>query len=538
MPTSAPPPTPAPPADRPGWRQALTALGDRRVAVMFFLGVSAGLPLLLIFSSLSLWLREAGVERSAVTFFSWAALGYSFKFVWAPLIDRLPLPGLTRVLGRRRAWILVSQLAVMAAIAAMALVDPAAGGTALARMGLAAAALGFAAATQDIVIDAFRIECATPRLQATLSSAYIAGYRVGMVLSGAGALYLAAWFLSSMENYVYEAWRWTYLLMAGAMSIGLVTTLLAREPAAGAGHRPSDAQTPQHARLLLVFALTVAVFVSAFFYGGTLLGAAPGRGPLLGFLLEALRFALATGAALLSGWVLVRLGLVDRRTARRTWLAPVLEFFQRHGARTALTVLALIGLYRVSDIVLGVIANVFYQDLGFSKTEIAEAVKSFGVVVGIAGGFLGGVLATRFGVMPILMLGALLSALTNLIFIGLALAGHDLPLLYLTVAADNLAAGLASAAFVAFLSSLTSVSFTAVQYAIFSSLMTLMPKVLGGYSGSMVSAMGYPAFFLFTTLIGIPVLALVWLAGRQLAAGDQPGRERAGQGGDLPVGGS
>jgi len=175
-----------------------------------------------------------------------------------------------------------------------------------------------------------------------------------------------------------------------------------------------------------------------------------------------------------------------------------------------------VGLYRISDIVLGVISNVFYQDMGFSKPEIAYAVKTFGVVVSIAGGFLGGILATRLGVMRSLMWGAILAAATNLGFVALAHAGHDLPLMYGVVAADNLAAGFSSAAFVAFLSSLTNVSFTAVQYAIFSSLMTLLPKTLGGYSGGMVDAMGYPGFFLFTTAIGLPVMVLVALARRHL----------------------
>jgi PAT family beta-lactamase induction signal transducer AmpG len=203
--------------------------------------------------------------------------------------------------------------------------------------------------------------------------------------------------------------------------------------------------------------------------------------------------------------------------ARETWIEPALDFFRRYGLKTALLLLALIGLYRISDIVLGVISNVFYQDIGFSKPQIATAVKTFGVLVSIAGGLLGGLMATRYGVMRILMLGAILSAATNLIFVILALAGPNLSLLYFAVAADNLAAGLASAAFVAFLSSLTSVSFTAVQYAIFSSLMTLLPKVLGGYSGSIVDGIGYPGFFIFTTLIGVPVILLVWLAGRSLA---------------------
>ncbi|MBP6243023.1 MAG: MFS transporter, partial [Chromatiaceae bacterium] len=247
-----------------------------------------------------------------------------------------------------------------------------------------------------------------------------------------------------------------------------------------------------------------------------------GQGPLAGFLLESLHFLLAILTAGLTGWLLVRLGVVDRTMARETWIAPVLDFFDRYGTRTALLLLALIGLYRISDIVLGVISNVFYQDMGFTKTQIATAVKTFGVVVSIAGGLLGGLMANRYGVMRILMLGAILSAATNLIYVWLAWVGNDAAVLYLAVAADNLAAGLASAAFVAFLSSLTSVAFTAVQYAIFSSLMTLLPKVLGGYSGTMVEAIGYPGFFVFTTLIGVPVLLLVWLAGRHLQARPAP----------------
>ncbi|MEA1050864.1 MFS transporter [Lamprobacter modestohalophilus] len=510
---------------RQGWRKVLSALRDRRVLTMLFLGFAAGIPLLLIFSSLSLWLREAGVERSAVTFFSWAALGYSFKFIWAPLVDRLPLPWLTRRLGRRRGWLLLSQIAIITAIALMASVDPAQGDHSLVLMALAAVMLGFSAATQDICIDAYRIEIAPPAMQGMLSAAYIAGYRIGMVTSGAGALFLAAMFMSSMEQYSYEAWRLTYLIMAATMLIGVATTLLVREPEVerldAYHYGPMD-----YARLVLVFLLAVVAFAGTFFFTSSTVAAlkqATGGGPFGAFLLETLHFALALGIAGLVGWALVRVGAVNREMARQTWVAPVLDFFRRYGLQTALLLLALIGLYRISDIVLGVIANVFYQDLGFTKPEIAQAVKTFGVVVSIAGGFIGGLMATRFGVMRILMLGAVLSALTNLIFVALAYVGHSLPLLYLTVAADNLAAGLASAAFVAFLSSLTSVSFTAVQYAIFSSLMTLLPKVIGGYSGSIVDGIGYPGFFIFTTLIGVPVLVLVWLAGRRLALREQPG---------------
>jgi PAT family beta-lactamase induction signal transducer AmpG len=182
----------------------------------------------------------------------------------------------------------------------------------------------------------------------------------------------------------------------------------------------------------------------------------------------------------------------------------------------ALLLLALVGLYRISDIVLGVISNVFYQDVGFSKTEIASVTKVFGLWMTIIGGFVGGLMAVRYGVMRILFLGAVLSMVTNLLFILLEQTGPQIAMLFAVIGIDNLSAGLASAAFVAFLSSLTNISFTAVQYAIFSSLMTLLPKIIGGYSGTIVEASSYSQFFLLTFLMGIPVLLLIWIAGRKL----------------------
>jgi PAT family beta-lactamase induction signal transducer AmpG len=205
-----------------------------------------------------------------------------------------------------------------------------------------------------------------------------------------------------------------------------------------------------------------------------------------------------------------RTRLYERELIRQTYILPVTDFFTRYGVRFALLLLVFIGFYRVSDIVLGVIANVFFQDLGFSKQEIATVVKTFGLFMTIAGGFLGGLMAIRYGVIKILFLGALLTVVTNLLFLLLAQAGHDVQLLYLVISADNLTAGLASAAFIAFLSQLTNISFTAVQYAIFSSLMTLAPKLIGGYSGSMVDNLGYSNFFLIASAMGLPVLALIY----------------------------
>ena len=207
---------------------SVSAYTHPRVLAMLFLGFSAGLPLLLIFSTLSIWLSEAGVERSAVTYFSWAALGYSFKFVWAPLVDKLPIPMLQHRLGKRRSWLLLSQLMVISAMLWMAMNDPAST-NGLQYMALAAVFLGFSSATQDIVIDAYRIEAVEETLQALMSASYVAGYRIGMVVAGAGALYLAAGLGTTKEAYVYSSWQITYAAMAATMLVGVITTLLIEE---------------------------------------------------------------------------------------------------------------------------------------------------------------------------------------------------------------------------------------------------------------------------------------------------------------------
>jgi len=531
------------------WREDIAAFAHPRVVTMVFLGFSAGVPILLIFSSLSLWLREAGVEKSAVTYFSWAALGYSFKFVWAPLVDRLPLPLLTRLLGRRRGWLLLSQIAVAGSILWMASIDPAAGlaamtnapsdaasesaplaTAALTLMAFAAVSLGFSSATQDIVIDAYRIDSAGSELQAMMSSSYIAGYRIGMIVAGAGALYLAEGFGSTADVYDYAAWRTTYAIMAGVMAIGMATTLLIDEPdprSNGAGAKASASTTTgttlDNVRFFIAFVLGVAAFVVAFRLMADPTSAAKaafasvsGNEALAGVLGAAFRLFVCLGVAAAVFRGLIAIGLVRADAVREAYLAPVADFFARYGTSVAWLLLALVGFYRVSDIVLGVIANVFYQDMGYTKVQIANVSKVFGLLMTIAGGFLGGLLAVRFGVLRILLLGAVLAAGTNLLFLLLAGGEPVLPLLWAVIGADNLSAGLSSAAFIAFLASLTNVSFTAVQYAIFSSIMTLFPKALGGYSGSIVESMGYSGFFVMTALLTVPVILLIVLARRHL----------------------
>lgn len=504
---------PNPPIAKKSLSESIQAYLDRRAIIMLFLGFVAGIPILLIFSSLSLWLREAGIDRSVVTMFSWAALGYAFKFIWAPLIDAVPLPILTKWLGRRRSWILVSQIMIIVAICIMAGVNPAIEGS-LFLMAVGAVLLGFSSATQDIVIDAYRIELAPPSLQAVLSAMYVTGYRLGMIVAGAGALYLADYFGSTEALYSYEAWRNTYWIMAGVMSVGVITTLVIREPINQ--KVLVERKTSDYNRLVLVFAISIIGFVIVFANASMVLPET--ESVILAFFFEVIRMLVSLAVAITIGYGLVQAGLVSKEFAKTTWIEPIADFFCRYGKK-ALLLLALIGLYRISDIVAGVISNVFYQDMDFTKVDIANAVKLVGVVMAIAGGFLGGILAQKMRIMRAMMVGAILACVTNLLFILLTYHPGSLPYMYLAVILDNLAAGLASAVFIAFLSALTSIRFTAVQYSIFSSLMVLLPKVIGGYSGTIVDSTSYPFFFMFTFVIGIPILWLIYLVDKHIVIG-------------------
>ena len=483
---------------------------------MLFLGFSAGLPLLLIFSSLSLWLREAGVARSTVTFFSWAALGYSFKFVWAPLVDRLPLPVLTNLLGRRRSWLLLSQVSIMGALAFMASNDPL---DSLTLVAVGAVLLGFSSATQDIVIDAYRIEAADETLQALMSSSYIAGYRLGMLFSGAGALWLASWFGSTHEAYSYIAWSQTYLIMSAAMLIGIGTTLFVREPETQASAHKYE--TLDYLRFLGLFVIATVVFALTFIASSGWVNGFTGALSSVvdqlfaSFISESSRLLVSLAAALVAARVMVKLHIVSPGMVDETYVAPFRDFFDRFG-KIALFILLLVGTYRISDIVMGAVANVFYDDMGYTKEQIATVTKTFGLFMTIAGGFLGGLMAIRYGVLRSLWIGAFLAAASNVLFALLAVSEPHTWMLAGVIAADNLSGGMASAAFVAYLSGLTNRAFTAMQYAVFSSLMTLMPKLLAGYSGSMVDAVGYPAFFVGSAIIGMPVLLLVTYVGNNM----------------------
>ncbi len=436
------------------WRDALALYRQATVLRMLLLGSSAGLPLLLVFGTLSFWLREAGITRTTIGFISGVALLYAFKWVWAPLVDRMPLPWLTRRLGRRRSWLLAAQAGVAASLAGMALTDPTQHLSLLVGLALATA---FFSATQDIALDAYRIESAPPEAQGVLAAAYQTGYRVAMIWAGAGALWIAARFDPSESTYEHAPWTVAYLVMAASMAVGLVTTLYSPEP-----------QPP----------------------------------------------ALPTDTPPAHDWrTRLRVAVVD----------PFADFFRRYRGQ-ALTILLLIATYRIADEVMGVMAYAFYKDMGFTKDEVATVSKVYGLVMTLAGAFLGGVLVVRWGVLRVLFMGALLSAATNALYAWMATLGaaaHDVPLLMLVVSADNLASGIASSAFVAYLSGLTAVAYSATQYALFSSLMQLLPKSVGAFSGLAVDTYGYGAFFLATALLGVPVLALICLSAYQ--NGKRPG---------------
>lgn len=423
------------------WLQSLKVYSEAPVLRMLFLGFSAGLPLLLVLGTLSFRLREAGIDRATIGFLTWVGLAYGFKWCWAPLVDRLPIPLLTRWLGRRRSWLLLSQLVIVGGLVGMAVSDPK---LSLMPVVWCALIVAFGSATQDIALDAYRIESADADRQAALAAAYQTGYRLAMIWAGAGVLWIAARAeVASVGNYDPSAWRTAYFWMAASMGVGVLTVLLSPEPAA-----------------------------------------------------QPLR-----PAKNMREWLLI------------TLIEPFADFFKRYGWQAAL-ILGLIAVYRISDIVMGVMANPFYVDMGFTKDQVAGVTKVYGVIMTLVGAFIGGILSMRLGVMRVLMLGAILSAISNLLFAWLGSQGPDVNALIWVISADNLSSGIASAAFIAYLSSLTNIQYSATQYALFSSLMLLLPKFLAGFSGQVVNSVGYAQFFTGTALLGLPVILLVALASR------------------------
>ena len=444
------------------WLESFQVYLHLPVLIMLLLGFSAGLPFLLIFSTLSVWLTESDVSRAQIGYFSWVGLMFSIKVFWAPVVDRLPLPYLTAFLGKRRSWMLLAQIGIVIGLIGIASSNP---GENLTQVALLALLIAFSAATQDITIDAYRIEAAEEDFQAAMAATYQLGYRIALIVAGAGALYTAE----------FVSWPAAYLTMAACMGVGMVTVLLIAEPP----HKVSEETKKREAEL------------------DDLLFGKNHSGP----------------AARIGAWF------------SSAVVSPIVDFFARIGFVSALLILLFIGLYRLSDITMGIMANPFYIDMGYTKAEIASIIQIYGVIMTAVGALAGGLLVARFGIMRPLLAGAILMVLTNLVFAYLAYAVPGLETntarlihLGMTICADNFSAGFASAAFIAYMSSLTNTAYTATQYALFSSLFTLPGKFVGGFSGEVVEAFGYINFFSYAAVLGIPAVILTIVLMRRTAA--------------------
>ncbi len=417
--------TPAAAAKKP-WTYYL----QEKIVVIFFLGFSGGLPFPLVYSTLTLWLNNAGLEKSTISAFAWIGFAYALKFLWSPLVDRLHLPVLTSLMGRRRSWLLFSQVLIAVSLVVLSTIDPS---QAITGFALVALAVAISSATQDMAIDAYRIECAPEEMQGLLAASYQYGYRIAMIVGGAGALYVAD----------FMSWTIAYQAMAIFMGVGMLTTLLAKEPPV-----PEGANIDER------------IFDDGFL-----------------------------------------------RWFVNSVVGPFVDFFRRYGW-FALTMLLFIALYRISDYVLGILANPFYDDIGFTKSQVASVAKLYGLwiaLIGIAGG---GVAIAKLGPARSLILSATLIAVTNLFFVYLAAVGPDLLALTITISFDNFAQGFSGTVFIAYLSSLTNISFTATQYALFSSLSVFVGKLVAGFSGNVQELLGYEGFFLYAAATGIPAIIL------------------------------
>jgi len=423
---------------------------------MLFLGFSAGLPLLTVFGTLSAWLARSGIDKSTIGYISWVALLYGLKFAWSPLVDRLKLPVVGHLLGQRRSWMLLAQTGVILGLFIMSSSDPR---SELSFLVYAALLVAFASATQDIAIDAWRIEAMPVESQGAMSGTYQMGYRLGMLLAGGGAFTIAH----------YYSWPAAYSALALFMLIGVLTTLLIPEP-----ERNISADTWQQEEK-----------VTSFLENSS---------------------HLSDRSRNIYAWVI---GAV---------VCPFTDFFKRNG-QFAVVVLLFIGLFRISDISMGIMANPLYVDVGYTDLQIGLVTKTIGPIVTIIGALFGGAMVIRFGVIPVLMIGAILVVVTNMLFILVALNPPDTLFLSLVIAADNLSAGIAGSAFIAYLSGLTNKAYTATQYALFSSLMLLPAKFIGGFSGSIVESQGYVSFFFYTAALGVPAIILIRLLEKHRKAG-------------------
>lgn len=566
--------------DRQEASLTLRALADRRVAAMLLLGMAAGLPFFLIFDTLSAWLRQSGVSLQTITVFALATLSYALKFVWAPVVDRVSLPVIGTRLGQRRSWMILTQLIIITGLFLIAGSQPELD---LTRVALLAVLVGFAGATQDVAIDAWRIEIVEESRYGVMAAAYQWGYRGAMIAAGAIPLFLA------------DAYNWnvSYAVMALIMTIGIGASLLAPREVAPLRRLTVGGDLP--ARPLWEtgeWAVRLLILLAAALLAGSGLAA---NATLLASVLQALGLGADQAAAVEAAWearpqgifiqfpaVLAGLGLIavacipvpgiqTRPGAylRRAYGEPLGNFFERFGVKLGALILALICLYRLSDFVLNLM-NPFYIDLGFTLTEIAEVRKIYGVVASLAGIAVAGWCVARLGILKTMLIGVFASPLSNLVFIWLATLGPQLYGLYVAITIDNFAMGIAGTALIVYMSSLTRAGFTATQYALFSSLYAIFGKIIASQSGRIVegsariaeeggitaslrglfaglpesslaagaqtagvspSALGagYVTFFLYSALLGVAAIVIAFVvARRQRALGQAPEAEQAG----------
>jgi MFS transporter, PAT family, beta-lactamase induction signal transducer AmpG len=480
-------------------KENISIFFEKKNIKMLFLGFSSGLPILLVFSTLSVWLFKAGIDRSTVTLFSWAGFAYAFKYLWSPIVDSFSIP-ILKNLGHRKSWILFSQIMVISFLIATSFAKPSYNLTYIA---ITITLLAIFSATQDIVIDAYRIECAKEKYQGPLSSMYIAGYRVAMLASGAGSLWIAS--LLGNEIYNVSIWKNVYLIMASLMIIGVITTFSLDEEKKTRKKFNINNQT----KLLLafIFALLGFIFLYNFIENPFTVNQIINQ-----FIFSVIKVLFCFVFFLSIIFFLIKINFVSKNKIDTIYLDPITDFLKRYG-KLAFLILLLIGLYRIADVVMGVIANIFYLEKGYNIKEIATYSKFFGVFATIFGGFLGGFFSFKFGTIKSLFIGAFVAAASNLLFAWLAVSNISVEFLIIVITADNISSGFAGAAFVVYLSSLTSLKFTATQYALFSSLMLFIPKLIAGYAGTWVNIIGYQNFFITTALLGIPVLILIFWIG-------------------------
>lgn len=420
--------------DRRGWLRAAAVYGNPRVIAIGFLGFASGLPLLLTLSTLSVWLAETGVTKTAIGLFALVGLPYSLKFLWAPLMDRMSVPVLSRALGRRRGWMIATQFLLMAALVGLGATSPA---DAPEITALCALAVAFCSASQDIVIDAYRVEVLEERQYGAGAAMIVFGYRCGLLVAGAGALYIAS----------VTSWFWVYVSMAALVLVGVGTVLVSPEPRVE-GRAASPGETRPSVREWLYEAV----------------------------------------------------------------IAPFADFMDRRGW---LAILAFVLLYKFGDALAGVMANPFYIELGFTKVEIANVSKLFGFAATLIGGFAGGIIVSRWGIVPSLLVCGILQLVSNLLFAVQALVGHDVVMLMATIGFENLSGGMGTAAFVAYLSSLCNVAYTATQYALLSSLMAVARTVLASPGGWMAAQLDWATFFVLTAVAAVPgIVLLLWMTRR------------------------